>query len=118
MVQETVSAMVLVHLENGDFEGAKRVFQGANAHSLQPHMHAFNALINSCASNHRFGDAVSFVRELVGAGLTPDNYTYSAILNCCQRANEPEVAFSVLRWEHDLHGLVLSACMPDLLQEG
>ena len=96
-MQETVSALILVHLENGDFEGAKRVFQGANAHSLQPHMHAFNALINACASNHRFGDAVSFVKELVAAGLTPDNYTFSAILNCCQRANEAELAFSVLR---------------------
>ncbi|KAK9866117.1 hypothetical protein WJX84_009157 [Apatococcus fuscideae] len=95
--RETVSALILVHLENGDFEGAKRVFQGAHASSLQPHMHAFNALINSCASNHRFGDAVSFVKELVGSGLTPDNYTYAAILNCCQRANEAELAFSVLR---------------------
>ncbi len=60
-------------------------------------MHAFNALINSCASNHRFGDAVTFVKELVGAGLKPDSYTFSAILNCCQRANEAELAFSVLR---------------------
>ncbi len=41
---------------------------------------------------------MTLVADMVEAGLKPDGYTYAAILNACQRANEAELAFEVFRW--------------------
>ena len=45
----------------------------------------------------QFGKAVSLVQDMVRGGLQPDQFTFTAILNACQRANEAEVAFEVFR---------------------
>ena len=45
----------------------------------------------------QFGNAVSLVQDMVKGGLQPDQFTFTAILNACQRANEAEVAFEVFR---------------------
>lgn len=45
----------------------------------------------------QFGKAVSLVQDMVKGGLKPDQFTFTAILNACQRANEAEVAFEVFR---------------------
>ena len=37
------------------------------------------------------------VTDMVEGGLTPDEATYAGILHACQRANEAELAFDVLR---------------------
>ena len=44
------------------------------------------------------GDVVSLVEDMVDMRLKPDGYTYAAVLNACQRANEAELAFEVFRW--------------------
>ncbi len=36
--------------------------------------------------------------DMVEGGLTPDEATYAGILHACQRANEAELAFDVLRY--------------------
>ena len=43
------------------------------------------------------GKAASLVQDMVKGGLRPDQFTFTAILNACQRANEAEVAFEVFR---------------------
>jgi len=48
---------------------------------------------------------VSLVVEMAEGGMRPDNFTFSAILNACQRADEAELALDVLRWA-GLNGLV------------
>lgn len=45
----------------------------------------------------QFGKAVSLVQDMVRGGLQPDQFTFTAVLNACQRANEAEVAFEVFR---------------------
>ena len=46
----------------------------------------------------QFGKAVSLVEGMVKGGAQQDQFTYTAILNACQRANEAEVAFEVFRF--------------------
>jgi len=41
---------------------------------------------------------VRVVTDMVEGGLTPDEATYAGILHACQRANEAELAFDVLRY--------------------
>ena len=37
------------------------------------------------------------VTDMVEGGLAPDEATYAGVLHACQRANEAELAFDVLR---------------------
>lgn len=45
----------------------------------------------------RLGDVVSLVCEMGESGLRPDAFTFSAILNACQRADEAELALDVAK---------------------
>jgi len=45
----------------------------------------------------QFGKAVSLVEGMAKSGRKPDQFTFTAIVNACQRANEAEVAFEVFR---------------------
>lgn len=45
----------------------------------------------------RLGDVVSLVCEMAEGGLRPDAFTFTAILNACQRADEAELALDVAR---------------------
>jgi hypothetical protein len=40
---------------------------------------------------------VRVVTDMVEGGLAPDEATYAGVLHACQRANEAELAFDVLR---------------------
>ena len=55
---------------------------------------------------------VRVVTDMVEGGLTPDEATYAGILHACQRANEAELAFDVLRygqaWAQALCAMLLS----------
>lgn len=46
----------------------------------------------------RLGDVVSLVCEMGEGGLRPDAFTFAAIFNACQRADEAELALDVARW--------------------
>jgi len=54
-------------------------------------------LIHSLTSTLRVWQ-VRVVTDMVEGGLTPDEATYAGILHACQRANEAELAFDVLRY--------------------
>lgn len=45
----------------------------------------------------RLGDVVSLVCEMAEGGIKPDAFTFTAILNACQRADEAELALDVAR---------------------
>ena len=45
----------------------------------------------------QFGQAVSLVGNMVKAGRPLDTFTFTAILNACQRSNEAQVALEVFR---------------------
>ena len=62
-----------------------------------PSLPALNNLINAHGRASRLGDVVSLVEDLAAAGMRPDAFTFAAILNACQRANEAELAFDVYR---------------------
>jgi len=46
----------------------------------------------------QFGKAVSLTEGMVKSGTRPDQFTFTAIVAACQRANEAEVAFEVFRY--------------------
>ena len=54
-------------------------------------------LWRSVACLCRLGDVVSLVCEMAEGGLRPDAFTFTAILNACQRADEAELALDVAR---------------------
>lgn len=41
---------------------------------------------------------VRLVTDMVDARLAPDAYTFAAILNACQRTDEADLAFDLLRF--------------------
>ncbi len=47
----------------------------------------------------QFGKAVSLTEGMVKSGTRPDQFTFTAIVAACQRANEAEVAFEVFRYD-------------------
>jgi len=47
----------------------------------------------------QFGKAVSLTEGMVKSGTKPDQFTFTAIVAACQRANEAEVAFEVFRYD-------------------
>ena len=51
---------------------------------------------------------VRVVTDMVEGGLAPDEATYAGILHACQRANEAELAFDVLRRAGLPSGMVTS----------
>lgn len=46
----------------------------------------------------QFGQAVRLVGNMVKAGRRMDAFTFTAILNACQRSNEAQVALEVFRY--------------------
>lgn len=59
----------------------------------------------------RLGDVVSLVCDMAEGGLRPDSFTFSAIFNACQRADEAELALDVARSAaHLLH--CCRQCLP------
>lgn len=52
-----------------------------------------------CLTGHlvQFGQAVRLVSNMVKAGRAMDSFTFTAILNACQRSNEAQVALEVFR---------------------
>lgn len=46
----------------------------------------------------QFGEAVRLVSNMVKGGQRMDTFTFTAILNACQRANEAQVALEVFRY--------------------
>lgn len=46
----------------------------------------------------QFGEAVRLVSNMVKGGQQMDTFTFTAILNACQRANEAQVALEVFRY--------------------
>jgi hypothetical protein len=45
----------------------------------------------------RLGDVVSLVCDMAEAEVRPDGFTFAAIFNACQRADEAELALDVAR---------------------
>lgn len=95
--QVSQSALINACIDCNDLERAREVYRAMGRVGLVPSMLAFNNLINAHGRAGRLGDAVSLVKDLIGAGLKPDAFTFAAILNACQRANEAELAFDVYR---------------------
>jgi hypothetical protein len=46
----------------------------------------------------RLGDVVSLLSDMAAGEQRPDAFTFSAIFNACQRADEAELALEVARW--------------------
>ena len=55
------------------------------------------AFLRSTCGLCRLGDVVSLVCDMAEGGQRPDSFTFSAIFNACQRAEEAELALDVAR---------------------
>ena len=64
---------------------------------LVPHMRAYNALIAATGRAFRLGDVADLVADMAAAGRQADEFTFSALLSACQRAEEAELTFDVFR---------------------
>lgn len=85
------------YVQHGQLPEAVKSYQRLRSRGSWPHPHAMNALINAHASNFRLGDVVTLVAAMAEGGMEPDAFTFSAILNACQRADESELGLDVFR---------------------
>ncbi|CAL8460572.1 g101 [Coccomyxa elongata] len=91
------STLIQACIDCGSLERARQVYAAMGEQGRAPSLQAMNNLINAHSRACRLGDVVSLVEDLVAAGMRPDAFTFAAILNACQRANEAELAFDVYR---------------------
>lgn len=100
----TSSALIAVFIRNDCLTEAQSEYRMLRAAGQWPDLYALNALLNAYANRFRLGDVVSLVCEMAEGGLRPDAFTFTAILNACQRADEAELALDVARLMK-LHGV-------------
>lgn len=96
-MQLSQSTLIQACIDCGNLERARQVYAAMAEQGRAPSLQAMNNLINAHSRACRLGDVVSLVEDLVAAGMRPDAFTFAAILNACQRANEAELAFDVYR---------------------
>ncbi len=113
LLQLTQSALIQACIDCGALERARQLYAAMQEQGRAPSLQALNNLINAHGRACRLGDVVSLVQDLAAAGMRPDAFTFAAILNACQRANEAELAFDVYRRAPPLHTLNRScvACL-------
>lgn len=93
----TESALLTVNVQNGRLAEAQAIYRQLRSSGQLPHEHAVNAMINAFAKALRMGDVVSLVCDAVEAGMTPDAFTFAAVLNACHWCDECELALDVYR---------------------
>lgn len=96
--QLTQSALIQACIGCGALKRARQLYGAMQEQGRAPSLPALNNLINAHARACRLGDVVSLVQDLVAGGMKPDGFTFAAVLNACQRANEAELAFEVYRY--------------------
>ena len=69
----------------------------AALHTLFTHPPAAATVAAPAPCCCRLGDVVSAVVDMAEGGQRPDRFTFSAIFNACQRADEAELALDVAR---------------------
>lgn len=70
--------------------------------------YTFSSLITACANakpSALVDEAMALLERMEAAGLSPNEYTLSAILKCCARSRSPRVALA----EHQFRRLIGSA---------
>lgn len=93
----TESALITVHVLQGQLNEAVSIYRRMRRAGDCPHPHAMNAMINAHAKAHRLGDVVSLVCDMLDIGLTPDAFTFAAVLSACSYCDESELALDVYR---------------------
>jgi pentatricopeptide repeat protein len=97
LAQITQSALINACIDCNELERARELYKAMQKSGHVPSLLAFNNLINAHGRAGRLGDAIALLRDLAAAKLKPDAFTFAAVLNACQRANEAELAFDVYR---------------------
>ena len=80
-----------------DTATAGRLFQEALASEVQLSAHTVNRLINQLGRSGQLEEAVRVVTTLTSKGFAADKFTFTALLNACQRVNAGELAFTIWR---------------------
>jgi pentatricopeptide repeat protein len=97
IVQAILSSMIGVFLESKDLDTAMRLFREAQESDIHLSDHTVNAMLNAIAKTGDLEKVVKTVTTLAKKGFEADKYTYTAILNACQRADAGELAFTIWR---------------------
>ena len=103
-MQLSQSTLIQACIDCGSLERARQVYMAMQEKGAAPSLPALNNLINAHSRACRLGDVVSLVEDLVAVGMRPDMFTFAAILNACQRANEAQLAFDVYRFATRFRG--------------
>ena len=64
---------------------------------MQLSAHTVNRLINQLGRSKQLEEAVDVVTTLTSKGFAADKFTFTALLNACQRVNAGELAFTIWR---------------------
>lgn len=93
----TLSTLVVVSVLNDDVDRAYAVYKTMRARMVVPTPKAFNALVGAMGKAYRLGGVADVLADMTASGCVADGFTYSAVLNSCQRAQEPDLAFDIYR---------------------
>lgn len=96
-LQGILSNLIDAALDTEDTATAGRLFQEALASEVQLSAHTINRLINQLGRSKQLEEAVDVVTTLTSKGFAADKFTFTALLNACQRVNAGELAFTIWR---------------------
>eukprot|EP00798_Chlamydomonas_sp_ICE-L_P004335 gene4335-14448_t len=96
----SMSALIQACLMHGDLQCGRRVYELALKQNIPPSTSVYNRMMDWYAVEHRFGDVVSLVSDMVKHGRDPNLNSYRVIFNACQRCYQPQLAaevYSIMR---------------------
>ncbi|GLI62167.1 hypothetical protein VaNZ11_004747 [Volvox africanus] len=96
----TISAIIYACLERGNLALARRVYDLGVRQGVYPVLSQFNRMMDVYASECRFGEVVSLLSDMVGAGCSPNLNTYRIIINACVFTDQAGLAFQVFALMH------------------
>ncbi|XP_061362972.1 putative pentatricopeptide repeat-containing protein At1g64310 [Gastrolobium bilobum] len=84
--------IVRLYAANNDIKSAYHMFDKTSNRSV----YLWNSMIRAFAQSQRFANAFSLFRTMLGADISPDNYTYACVIRACS----DNFDFGMLRLVH------------------
>ncbi|KAL8456941.1 hypothetical protein ACS0TY_034969 [Phlomoides rotata] len=112
---DMISANLLIDsfIKVGEIDVATKVFNAFSARDVV----TWNTMIRGCVKSGLFMEAIGMFREMLGAKIKPDGFTFASVITACSRLG----ALNHGRWVHDLliekkveENYILSSALVDM----
>ncbi|XP_034203818.1 pentatricopeptide repeat-containing protein At3g46790, chloroplastic-like [Prunus dulcis] len=111
------TALLAMYAKCGSLSDARQCFE--RVHQTENSLVAWNTMITAYASHGRGSEAVSTFEDMIGAGLQPDNITFTGLLSGCSHSGLVEDGlkyFNCMKTIYSIEPRVEHyACVVDLL---